>query len=91
MRDKDGNAVKPEDYLAAFIRFVRENRDRLDAFEILIDRPEGLESAGLDRAARGAWRPVVIGSGEEDFLGGAYRGDEPRPESSCLVMCELEN
>jgi hypothetical protein len=26
---------------------------------------------------------------EEDSLGGAYRGDEPRPESSYLVMVRV--
>ncbi len=32
--------VKPEDYLAAFGRFVRENRDRITAIRILLERPQ---------------------------------------------------
>lgn len=34
-----GEEYKPEDYLAAFARFVRENPAEIDAFRILLDRP----------------------------------------------------
>jgi type I restriction enzyme R subunit len=39
VRDGDGNLYKPEDYLAAFARFVRENEARIAAIQILLDRP----------------------------------------------------
>src|SRR5437867_4261800 len=39
VRDGAGNEMKPEDYLAAFARFVRENRDHIAAIRVLLDRP----------------------------------------------------
>jgi type I restriction enzyme R subunit len=35
----DGRALKPDDYLVAFERFVRENPDHIEALSILLDRP----------------------------------------------------
>ncbi len=35
----DGRELKPEDYLIAFERFVRENPDRIEAIRILLNRP----------------------------------------------------
>jgi type I restriction enzyme R subunit len=35
----DGTAYKPEDYLEAFTRFVRENTDQVAGIRILLDRP----------------------------------------------------
>jgi len=40
IRDGAGNQYKPEDYLAAFARFVQENPARIDAIRILLDRPQ---------------------------------------------------
>ncbi len=40
LRDGDGMPVKPEDYLEAFERFIRENAEKVDAIEILLDRPQ---------------------------------------------------
>lgn len=39
VRDGAGNELKPEDYLAAFARFVCENRNHIDAIRVLLDRP----------------------------------------------------
>jgi type I restriction enzyme R subunit len=39
LRGPDGTEYKPEDYLAAFARFVREQADRIAAIRILLDRP----------------------------------------------------
>ena len=39
VRGPDGTEYKPEDYLAAFDRFVRENADEVTAIRILLDRP----------------------------------------------------
>lgn len=40
IRDGRGNELRPEDYLEVFARFVRENPARIDAIEILLDRPQ---------------------------------------------------
>jgi type I restriction enzyme R subunit len=41
IRDGSGVEYKPEDYLAAFARFVRENPAQIEAIEILLNRPRG--------------------------------------------------
>ncbi len=40
VRDSSGQEYKPEDYLSAFSRFVKENPDRIEAISILLDRPQ---------------------------------------------------
>jgi type I restriction enzyme R subunit len=47
VRDADGQAFKPEDYLAAFSRFVVENQDRITAIRILLDRPRDWGATAL--------------------------------------------
>jgi type I restriction enzyme R subunit len=45
---RDGaNAYKPEDYLTAFDRYVRENEERIEAIGILLDRPQQWGTAAL--------------------------------------------
>jgi len=39
VRGADGKEYKPEDYLLAFVRFVDENSDKIDAIKILLDKP----------------------------------------------------
>ena len=39
IRDGVGNEYKPGDYLEAFSRFVRENPNKIEAIEILLNRP----------------------------------------------------
>ncbi|HOS83036.1 MAG TPA: DEAD/DEAH box helicase family protein [Methanolinea sp.] len=40
VRDASGREYKPEDYLTAFSRFVRENPERIEAISILLNRPQ---------------------------------------------------
>lgn len=39
VRDSGGSELKPEDYLAMFARFVKENPAKIEAIRILLDRP----------------------------------------------------
>jgi type I restriction enzyme R subunit len=39
---------KPEDYLTAFARFIKENSDKITAIKILLDRPKQWNPAALD-------------------------------------------
>lgn len=48
VRGLDGKEYKPEDYLAAFARFVTENPAHVEAIEILLDRPRGWNTDALD-------------------------------------------
>lgn len=47
VRGADGRDYKPEDYLTAFARFVRENRAEIEAIRILLDRPRDWNSSAL--------------------------------------------
>lgn len=47
IRDPTGQEHRPEDYLAAFARFVREHREDIEAIHILLERP-------------GEWSPTVL-------------------------------
>lgn len=47
IRDSAGHEYKPEDYLTAFSRFVRENPDHIEAIRILLDRPRELDTKAL--------------------------------------------
>jgi type I restriction enzyme R subunit len=47
VRGLDGKEYKPEDYLAAFARFVKENPVQVEAIEILLDRPKGWGTEAL--------------------------------------------
>jgi len=47
IRDGSGNELKPEDYLAAFSRFVRENPEHIEAIRILLDRPRDWNTRAL--------------------------------------------
>jgi len=40
VRDAAGQEYKPEDYLTAFSRFVKENPDHIEAIGILLNRPQ---------------------------------------------------
>ena len=40
VRGLDGKEYKPEDYLVAFARFVKENPAQVEAIGILLDRPQ---------------------------------------------------
>jgi len=47
VRDGDGKGIKPEDYLAMFARFVKENPEKINAIGILLDRPQDWSTAAL--------------------------------------------
>jgi len=47
VRGSDGALLKPEDYLTAFARFVKENKDQVDALTILLERPKEWSSHTL--------------------------------------------
>jgi type I restriction enzyme R subunit len=46
-RTTDGRELKPEDYLIAFERFVRENPDHIEALSILLNKPSGFRTKEL--------------------------------------------
>jgi type I restriction enzyme R subunit len=47
VKGADGREYKPEDYLQAFSRFVRENPLPIEAIRILLDRPQDWSTAAL--------------------------------------------
>lgn len=47
VRDSQGNEYKPEDYLSAFARFVKENPAKVEAIEILLNRPKHWSTQAL--------------------------------------------
>ena len=47
VRGLDGKEYKPADYLAAFARFVKENPSKIEAIEILLDRPQQWSTEAL--------------------------------------------
>jgi type I restriction enzyme, R subunit len=59
-RDVAGNEYKPEDYLAAFTKFVRQNEDHIEAVRILLDRPAG-------------WNPQALSELREKLARSRYR------------------
>jgi len=60
VRGLDGKEYKPEDYLAAFARFVQENPAHIEAIGILLDRPNDWGTNALtelrDKLARSPLR-----------------------------------
>jgi type I restriction enzyme R subunit len=47
IRTAAGPAVRPDDYLAAFEQFVRENPDHIEAIRILLERPSDWRTDAL--------------------------------------------
>jgi len=47
VKGADGREFKPEDYLTAFARFVRENPAHIEAIRILLDRPRDWSTDAL--------------------------------------------
>ncbi len=48
VRDSAGRELKPEDYLAAFSRFVRENPASVEAIRILLNRPKAWGTKAIE-------------------------------------------
>ena len=70
-RTIDGQDLKPEDYLKAFVQFVRENPERIEALEILLRRPRDFDTHCLSEIRRKfANRPERF---TEENLRRAYR------------------
>ncbi|MCL4465478.1 MAG: DEAD/DEAH box helicase family protein [Chloroflexi bacterium] len=51
-RTADGRLLKPDEYLAAFHRFVRENLEQIEALRILHERPRDWGTEALDELRR---------------------------------------
>lgn len=47
IRGADGKEYRPEDYLTAFARFVRENPEKIEAIRILLKRPKDWSTTAL--------------------------------------------
>jgi type I restriction enzyme, R subunit len=47
VRGTDGKEYKPDDYLMAFAKFVRENPQRIEAIQILLQRPKDWSTKAL--------------------------------------------
>lgn len=45
---KDGEELRPEDYISAFEQYVEDNSERIDAIKILQNRPEDLRREHLE-------------------------------------------
>jgi type I restriction enzyme, R subunit len=77
-RDVVGNEYKPEDYLAAFTNFVRQNEDHIEAVRILLDRPAGWSPQALselrEKLARSRYRftPDNLQKAHEAHYGKAF-------------------
>lgn len=50
--DRGGNIMKPEDYLSAFSKFVKENQTSIDAIAILLNRPKNWNTEVLNDLKR---------------------------------------
>lgn len=52
VRGADGKDYRPEDYLVAFSRFVRENPEKVEAIQILLNRPRSWSTDALTELRR---------------------------------------
>jgi type I restriction enzyme R subunit len=52
VRAADGKDYRPEDYLVAFSRFVRENPEKVEAIRILLNRPRSWSTNALTELRR---------------------------------------
>jgi type I restriction enzyme R subunit len=43
----DGKNLKPEDYIKTFEKFVKQNRNKIDAIRVLLDKPKEFKSSEL--------------------------------------------
>jgi type I restriction enzyme R subunit len=48
IRDRAGEEYRPEDYLTAFARFVKENEKKVEAIAILLSRPQDWRTDALN-------------------------------------------
>ena len=88
VKGADGSECKPEDYLTAFARFVRENPAHIEAIRILLHRPKDWGTDALSelraeaRCKPGAFRYREPSEGSRDPLskgaGGHHFHDQAR-------------
>ena len=52
VRGADGKDYRPEDYLVAFSRFIRENPEKVEAIRILLNRPRAWSTDALTELRR---------------------------------------
>lgn len=72
-RTTDGRELKPQDYLVAFERFVRENPDHVEALSILLNKPSDFHTKELTELRKKlASRPERF---TEDNLRRAYHNE----------------
>lgn len=45
---REGNVLKPDDYLFAFSKFIKENENAINAISILLNRPKNWNTAALN-------------------------------------------
>jgi len=45
---KDGEELRPDDYISAFENYIRDNSNRIEAIKVLQDRPEDLKREHLE-------------------------------------------
>ena len=50
-RTSSGKELKPDDYIESFIRYVKENENKLDAIELIMKKPAELELKDLKQLA----------------------------------------
>jgi type I restriction enzyme R subunit len=72
LRDATGREYKPEDYLAVFAKYVRQNEDHIDAVRILLDHPAG-------------WSPQALKELREKLARSRYRFTADNLERAHLV------
>ena len=73
---------KPEDYLKAFERFVKENPDRIEAIEVILNRPGGWNTTVLEDLRKRLKR----GSFKEKDLRRAYDYVYKKPLADIISM-----
>src|SRR3989449_9505222 len=72
-RTVDGRELKPQDYLLAFEKFVKENPDHIEALSILLNKPKNFRIKELDELRKKlATRPERFA---EENLRRAYEND----------------
>ncbi len=64
IRGADGKEYKPEDYLTAFARFVRDNPEQIEAIRILLNRPADWSTDALSELQQKLAPPGALHRGQ---------------------------
>ena len=84
VRGLDGKEYKPEDYLAAFARFVKENPAHVEAIEILLDRPQGWSTQAL-----GELRQTLNATPERFTVGNLQKAHRVRYDKALVDIISM--